>query len=287
MISKVRRLAVSKCAEDLVTGLQIAALPIDPIRIALDRGITVQSWKPKKQGVSGFLMKQGNAFGISYSSFITNQGFINFTVGHELGHFFLPGHVDKIFAGGAPVHYSNSGFVSNDDCEKEADLFSATLLMPDILFRKATRACGEGFEAIEKLANSCITSITATAIRYAEFSEDPVAVILSEGGRVQFCCLSDVLRERQGLTWLKRGDSIPDASTTARFQSVPENIASGAKANAFAMLDEWFDGAPHIEMKEDVVGLGNYGKTLTVLFTDQDIEESDEEDYGWKPRWER
>ena len=156
MISKIRRLEVVKCAEDVVEGLRIAAFPIDPIQIAEGKGITVQSWKPTKQGVSGFLMKHGDAFGISYSSFISNQGFINFTVGHELGHFFLPGHVDKLFAGDASIHYSHSGYISNDDCEKEADLFSATLLMPEVLFRNAIRGSGDGFQAIEKLAGLCV-----------------------------------------------------------------------------------------------------------------------------------
>src|SRR5437762_67144 len=119
MLSKIRRVEVVKCAEDVAKDLRITAFPVDPIRIAEERGITVQSWKPTKQGVSGFLMKHGDAFGISYSSFISNQGFINFTVGHELGHYFLPGHVEKLFADGASVHYSQSGFVSNDDCEQE------------------------------------------------------------------------------------------------------------------------------------------------------------------------
>ena len=54
------------------------------------------------------------------------------------------------------------------------------------------------------------------------------------------------------------------------------------------MLDEWLDGAPRIEMKEDVVGLGHYGKTLTVLFTDADVEseDPDQEDDSFD-RWQR
>jgi hypothetical protein len=45
-------------------------------------------------------------------------------------------------------------------------------------------------------------------------------------------------------------------------------------------LDDWFDDAPEIEMKEDVVGLGSYGRTLTVLFTSEaiDVEEDDASD---------
>lgn len=33
-----------------------------------------------------------------------------------------------------------------------------------------------------------------------------------------------------------------------------------------------------VEMKEDIVGLGTYGKTLTVLFTDEAIEDDESED---------
>jgi hypothetical protein len=42
-------------------------------------------------------------------------------------------------------------------------------------------------------------------------------------------------------------------------------------------LDLWFDGAPDIEMNKDVVGLGGYGRTLTVRHTDQAIGDDDEE----------
>jgi hypothetical protein len=43
-------------------------------------------------------------------------------------------------------------------------------------------------------------------------------------------------------------------------------------------LDDWLDGAPQVEVNEDVVGLGSYGKTLTILFTDEDLEDEDQDD---------
>ena len=99
--------------------------------------------------------------------------------------------------------------------------------------------------------------------------------MVSSNGLVEYCCLSSAIQELTGITWLKRGDPVPGTATTARFQEDPENIANGCKADGTSMLDEWLDGAPRIEMKEDVVGLGHYGKTLTVLFTDQAIEPED------------
>jgi Zn-dependent peptidase ImmA (M78 family) len=278
MISKIRRLEVSKAAE--MVAKEFASLPINPIAIAETKDILVKPWKPQKQGVSGYLMKQGDAFGIGYSEFIENEGFKNFTVGHELGHFFLDGHIEKLFSDGSVIHQSRSGFISTDPCEKEADLFSAGLLMPEPLFRKALKTSGEGFAAIEVLAMKCVTSITATAIRFAEFSDDPVAVIVSSGGRVDFCCLSPAIQEASSISWLMAGDLIPSGSATAIFQQVGDNIRSGKRQEASSNLGDWFDGAPHLEMNEDVVGLGSYGKTLTVLFTREaiEVEEDGEED---------
>jgi hypothetical protein len=240
-------------------------------------------------------MKQGDAFGIGYSEFINNQGFINFTVGHELGHYFLPGHVERLFPGDSIFHYSQSGFVSSDECEKEADLFSATLLMPEKLFRQELRRSGTGFPAIESLSRTCATSITATAIRFAQFSKDPVAIVVGNNGRVAFCEMSDTLRYHRGFTWLKAGDFIPQSSATFRLQQDKQNIISARKAEAFTMLDDWFEGAPRIEVKEDVVGLGHYEKTLTVLFTSETLPDEDTEDDfeeekyegGYIPSWRR
>lgn len=287
MISKIRRAEVIRCAEEVASVF--SSLPVDPTSLAESKGITVQSWEPKRQGVSGFLMKNGDKFGIGYSTFLKNPGFVNFTVGHELGHYHLDGHVEKLFANGSDFHQSNSGFFSTEACEKEADLFSAAFLMPSNLFKKAVRGAGDGFTAIESLAALCVTSITATAIRFAEFSEDPVAVIVGSDGIVDFCCLSDAIRERQGVTWLKPGDAIPESCVTKRFHKEPESIAIGRKAGGFTSLDDWFDGAPRLEMKEDVVGLGRYGKVLTVLFTNEALEDDSEEpeEEGHIPSWRR
>ena len=286
MISKIRKLAVETCADELIAELKIDSLPINPIGIATGRDITVKSWKPTKKGVSGFLMKVGDSFGISYSDFIVNPGFINFTVGHELGHYFIPGHVETLFASGATVHYSESGFVSSNDIEKEADFFSAALLMPKILFLPALRKAGQGFAAINQLARKCDTSLTATAIRYAQFAEDPIAVIISAGNAIEFCVLSETLQEARGVTRLAKGEFVPAGTPTNKFNNDPNNAGTCNSIGAYCSLDDWFPDARQIQMSEDVVGLGNYGRTLTVLFTNEAVDE--EEDIGeWKPRFER
>jgi Zn-dependent peptidase ImmA (M78 family) len=285
VISKIRALEAGKAAEEVTSGL--LTLPIDPFKIAESRGIMVEAMNSSAPGISGFLMKSRDAFGIGYSNRIQNPGYVNFTVSHELGHYFISGHVEKLFTSGAGTHASRSGFVSDDPCEREADFFASSLLMPCDLFRKALRSAGEGFRAVQRLSDQCVTSITATAIRFAEFSDEAVAVIVSTNGVIDFCCLSPTLQEMRGITWIRQGDPIPATSTTARFSNNSQNVANSIKREGYSMLDEWMDGAPPVEVKEDVVGLGHYGKTLTLLFTSEDIEADEIEDYDSFERWQR
>ena len=52
-----------------------------------------------------------------------------FTIAHELGHYFLDGHIDHVLPNDG-VHASHAGFSSSDPYEQEADNFAAGLLMP-------------------------------------------------------------------------------------------------------------------------------------------------------------
>lgn len=152
--------------------------------------------------------------------------------------------------------------------EAEADSFAAALLMPTTLFQAAIRKAGEGFPAIEKLANTCNTSITSTAIRYTQKAEVAVAVVVSERDKISFCTMSEDFRELVGKNYLRAGDLLPKDTRTYKFNQDPLNVAEGRRAEDETTFDTWF-GKGRIELKEDVVGLGNYGRTLTVLFRDE------------------
>jgi Zn-dependent peptidase ImmA (M78 family) len=266
-------------AEQLVADRRIDRLPVCPFTIAKDKGIDVQPRESDKPGVSGFLMRVGNQFGILYATHVKNDGFIRFTVSHELGHYFLPGHCEHLFPPEVFLHESRSGYLSHDPRERQADTFASALLMPENLFLAALREAGSGFEAIEKLAKSCRTSITSTAIRYARFAEDPVAVIVSRGNSIDYCFMSAAMEEIRGLRFLGKGTVLPPNSLTASFNRDEANIAGGLQEGGYSTLADWFDGVSSgIEMKEDVVGLGTYGRTLTVLFSDEAL--PDDEDDG-------
>jgi len=79
------------------------------------------------------LLRHGDVFGILYATHIASEGFQRFSIAHELGHYFLEGHIDHILPKDG-VHESHAGFVSADPYELEADQFAGGLLMPSAPF---------------------------------------------------------------------------------------------------------------------------------------------------------
>ena len=279
-------------AERVVKERAISALPIDPIALARDLGIEVLPKPARVQGVSGMLLRCGNTFGIAYATHIASIGFQNFSVAHELGHYYLPGHIDAVLSDD-DVHESHAGFASGDRYELEADHFAATLLMPRRLFTNAMSTAGEGLPAIEKLAEQCRTSLTATAIRYARYTREPVAVILSTGARINYCFMSDALKEVEGFNWIRKGEGLSRDTATFAFNQNPVNIRRAERDEDTSDLQDWFGSYRSLSATEQVIGLGNYGKTLTVLTAldiEEQIEEIKEEEElveSWTPRFRR
>lgn len=286
-----------KRAEALLREWKIDQLPIDPYAIAARRDIIVQAKPDTEPGVSGMLLRHGGTFGILYATHIANEGFQRFSIAHELGHYFLNGHIDHVLPADG-IHASHAGFVSGDSYELEADQFAAGLLMPSKPFSRSISRYEPGLDAIESMATLCETSLTATAIRYAELSEDAVAVVVSTGQKVNFCRLSDTMKKLREITWLKKGSSVPKGTATAELNSDPARVSGADRVTEEIDITDWLGGIHSYDAIEEVVGLGSYGKTLTVLtcpsiidetYRDE-IEDEDDEDSlieSWTPHFRR
>ena len=282
----------SLLAEQIIKGLGIVSLSIDPIAIARARDIEVMAKPASSPGVSGMLVRHGNEFAIAYATHLQNEGFEHYSVAHELGHYFLPGHMDAVIPGGSGVHESRSGFTSTDRYEMEADRFAAGFLMPRHLFFPALERAGQGLAAIEGLAILCKTSLHATAIRYTQCAREPVAIAVSAGSKIEHCFMSAALEDLPGIDWLRKRSSVPRGTPTHAFNQDATNIQQGVRVQETSNLQQWFGGHRSIEISEDVVGLGRYGKTLTVLYA-IDLPEPEEEEEerslieSWTPRFRR
>jgi Zn-dependent peptidase ImmA (M78 family) len=286
-------LAMLHAQKLVINELKLDALPIDPVAIAEGRDILVEPMPPGDKGVSGMLVRDGNRFAIGYATYIRSEGFQRFSIGHELGHYFLPGHIDAVLPPGATQHMSRGGFVSDNKYELEADHFSAGLLMPAPLFRRAMSNAGEGLSAVEKLARTCTTSLTSTAIRYRQLTNDAVAVIQSSGDRIEFCFMSDRMLALHPERWPRKGDPLPKSSATYRFNQDKTKVANAAKADGSTDTSEWFSDRRDIALFEETIGLGSYGKTLTILSTVDPVADEDEPDEdaelaeSWTPHHRR
>jgi hypothetical protein len=290
-----RRSVAESTAHGVLRELKIAGLYVDPEAIAAAKDILVQGKPATVEGVSGMLVKAGDRFGILYATNIPNVGFQRFSIAHEIGHYCISGHVEALLSDGA-AHFSYAGFRSADPFEQEADFFAAALLMPERPFCKAIDDHPVGLAGIEALRKACQTSLTACAIRYAGLTRDGVAVILSTGGTVDCCFMSEGLKDAKGLKWLRKGTPVPNGTLTEAFNTRSENIRTGQRDSGKADLRDWFDTERGYVITEEVVGLGQYGRTLTVLTCNsfntrlEDAEDEDNEEAlieSWTPRFRK
>lgn len=290
----LRRKQIIQQAEKVLRDEGLEDLGVDPIALAERHDILVQAKPDTAPGVSGMLMHVNTTFGILYATHIDNDGFQRFSISHELGHYFLEGHPEHLFSGGAQLHTSMAGFASVDPFEREADYFASGLLMPSAPFERALRREKEGLGAVLSLAGQCRSSLTATAIRYADLTSDAAAVIISQGPAVQFAMVSEAMKGLGEIVWPLKGSALPGRSRTARLNSDIARVDAADRDEGDADLSDWLGGRS-VKGYEEVIGLGRYGKTLTVLTTgnladptygaDDDDEETLIE--SWTPRFKK
>lgn len=294
-MSRLLRLKLAKQrGEALLAEEGITSLAVDPFDIAARHDIVVQAKPDVASGVSGMLLRHGNSFGILYASDIPSEGFQRFSVAHELGHYFLDGHIDHVLPKDG-MHASHAGFSSADPYEQEADNFAVGLLMPAGFFKRLIGRSALGLTDIESAAEACKTSLTATAIRYAELTDDAVAIIMSTGHTIDYCIMSEAMKSLPDLSWLRRGSPVPSNTETARFNADPSRVSRGERADDEIDVLDWLGGKRSSIVMEEVVGLGRYGKTLTVLSSRKIGHEAyadegdDDEDLveRWTPRFRR
>ena len=72
----------------------------------------------------------------------------------------------------------------------------------------------------------------------------------------------------------------------------PQNVLRAERACDETDLDTWFDGPASVRLDEELIGLGRYGYTLTVLSSEalpDDPEQNEDEDAelekSWTPRF--
>jgi len=281
-MGKFQLIKARQRGEQIAAEKGFSAFPIDPFAIADSEGILIVPKPAEIKGVSGGIIFDDDVPSIFYATDIESVGFQRFTVAHELGHYFLDGHPEEILKS-SKAHVSRAGFLQGDiSIELEADHFASGLLMPTKLVQQALSGGAVGLVGVERLAHISQCSLTAAAIRAAECSPYPMAVIVSQGTSVCYCFMSESFKGLgKPLAFPRKGSPLP-CSATRSFNEDLDNVRYGKRQTAETSLADWFDGPSRVRLDEEIAGLGSFGHTLTIFSSDELAEdpfdeESDEE----------
>ena len=103
--------------------------------------------------------------------------------------------------------------------------------------------------------------------------------------------MSEALKDFPDLQWIRKGTPLPPGCVTAAFNANKANIELAERADGRSNLHEWFDSPYRQEVIEEVVGLGSYGKTITVLTgmepPDEIEDDEDELEKSWAVNFPR
>ncbi len=218
--------------------------------------------------------KQG--WGIIYNSAIKSEGRINFTLGHEFGHYLM--HREKYPDG---IRCSTQDIVSWESeygqIEYQANIFSAYLLMPFNDFRKQIDARTKPtLDDLGECADRYKVSLVAAILRWLDYTERRSVLVMSREGFI--------LWARSSANALKTGAffrtanrppvSIPDSSLAVQ-RSRLENCMGSAKHESGIWLSE--------PCEETALISDQYDFTISLLHLDEadtrfELEEEPEED---------
>ncbi|MEK7571657.1 MAG: ImmA/IrrE family metallo-endopeptidase [Patescibacteria group bacterium] len=159
MVNATKRNEIEAAAKELLTSVysdnEHISLPVDLAKILENYNINLVYVKFKDKGISGAFDKEKNTIYVNTDDSFTRK---SFTIAHELGHLIL--HKDK------PREFFyrlEIAQIAEEDREEdiEANLFAASLLMPESLIKKYWELTKD----IDKLATIFGASVPAVYFR--------------------------------------------------------------------------------------------------------------------------
>ncbi len=190
---------------------------------------------------------------------IRTQPRINFTLAHELGHYFIPTHLEPLYACNVN-EFVSSMTLNNPNEEREADIFASELLLPGKLIQNTSIS---GFNDIRNVANTYNISIPATAIRMMEYSYDIVAFICCVNRKIAWVTTSLGFKDNLTLRDLV-GLLLPESSilNTCIERNIP---TCTGKIPAYTWLEN-VDGSSFIQ--EEIIFYPEYNTAYILIKAD-------------------
>lgn len=193
-----------------------AKYPDDPIAVIRGRFI------PGFEGALSPAPPGKKGWGIFYNSGITSHGRINFTLGHEFGHYLLH---RKAYPKGFNCNTEDMATWESEYAqrENEANIFAATLLMPFDDFRAQVdgQHCPD-FDEIGICADRYGVSLIAATLRWLQYTSRRSMLVVSRDGFILWARSSQKAL-RSGLFFRTRNSPpipVPSKSLAAKITSM-------------------------------------------------------------------
>ncbi len=224
--------------------------------LALAQGVLVL--EGRLDSAEARLIRKGNMGLIRLSDSILEPGRKRFAIAHEIGHWLLHKSVSQVLA------CTSEDMIAKykaSEPEIEANYFAAELLMPQKLFVPRINGKRPSVALVKEQTRFFLTTMTATAIRWMELTDDYCAVVFSEQGRIRWWRESKPL---EGRFWLDAGAALSPHSVAGEyFQGKP---ISGAAEPVDA--EAWVEDAGRLgesTLVEEAFVMERYGQVMSIL----------------------
>ena len=273
-------------AERVIREQGITSLPVDPVAIARSIGIDVQAKPASNAGVSGMLIRLNDQFCIAYATHIYSLGFRRFSIAHELGHYFLEGHVDAIFVDDS-VHEFSRRLPIDDEVRARGRSLRGTVAYAEHIVLRGTSGRGRWPRGGREFGRYMLRLINGDGDPVHRMRPRTHCDRYQLGQQGRYAAMSRSLRDIDGIDWIRKNKPLPRDCVTRTLNIDPERVRRSDRAEGESAL---FGGDLRIKVSEDAIGLGGYGKTLTVLYGIEPPEEDDNDEKiieSWTPRHRR
>lgn len=200
-----------------------------------------------------------------------------FSIAHELGHFEMHQARQGLTLCLSEDIRDAVGKNAGQDLEQEANEFASALLMPVRFFAPLCKKQEPSLEYVAYLADEFSTSLTATALRYLLFCDEPVAVVYSQANRIQWFQGSKDFEEiREELGFFIEVHARLERSSLAA--TLYQNRSLPLKRRR-VQASVWFTPGGYKQnatILEHSIVMPAYDAVLTLLWIGDDLEDEDE-----------
>lgn len=207
-----------------------------------------------------FPLRKSGKWAILYNPNMISAGRINFTLGHELGHYLVHRALNPNgFECGQERLLGLDRDAMRRKIEQEADAFASYLLMPINDYRAQVGGDDMTLELLRQCADRYGVSMTAAAIKWLDFTPKCAAIVVATNGFVLWCWRSTSAKKRR--IFFPQGMEMPVRSLAAQPTLILPDAARGA------MLDRQIWGAS-TDVREMAIFADRYEMTISLLVFD-------------------